>query len=230
MNGLVKKGGVSVSNLHRIQWIDAQIRAKRYPNCNSIAAYFEISTRQASRDIEYLRYSMGAPVEYTAEKNGYYYSDAAFILPQCFISDEEKMALNYLADQYKAMKSTQSSRLAELFSRLTGSEQYRGRVSVDVPVIDVNPQLLGLFHSLKKAIEDQVSVKMRYMNSKSEPTTRIFHPYKLFRRKQQDFVAGFCTLRQEIRVFRLDRILRLELTGSFTFPYRGMSYLYRSLS
>ena len=42
-----------VSNLHRIQWVDAMIRAERYPNCRTIAAKFEISPRQAARDIEY---------------------------------------------------------------------------------------------------------------------------------------------------------------------------------
>ena len=52
-----------MSNLHRIQWIDAQIRAERFPNCSTIARKFEITRRQASRDIEYLRYSLGAPVE-----------------------------------------------------------------------------------------------------------------------------------------------------------------------
>lgn len=74
-----------MSNIHRIQWIDAQIRAKRFPNCRSIAEYFEISNRQASRNIEYMRYSAGAPNEYSISKNGYYYTDSAFCLPHMFI-------------------------------------------------------------------------------------------------------------------------------------------------
>jgi predicted DNA-binding transcriptional regulator YafY len=201
-----------VSNLHRIQWIDAQISAKRYPNCKTIACHFEISTRQASRDIEYLRYSMGAPVDYSAEKNGYFYSNTAFTLPQCFITDEEKMTLAYLADRYNSMKSTHSLRLAELFNKLTGSEQYCGKASVNVPVIDIDPKLAGLFHSIKKAIDLQISIEIQYINSQCESTTRVFHPYKLFRRKQRDYVAGYCMLRQEIRVLRLDRILNIKLT------------------
>lgn len=57
---------MAMSSLHRIQWIDEQIRRERYPNCSDIAERFEITRRQASRDIEYLRYSLDAPVEYDA--------------------------------------------------------------------------------------------------------------------------------------------------------------------
>jgi predicted DNA-binding transcriptional regulator YafY len=46
---------VLVSKAHRIAWIDAQIRAGRRPNTLAIAERFEISTRQAARDVEYLR-------------------------------------------------------------------------------------------------------------------------------------------------------------------------------
>lgn len=44
-----------MSNLHRIVWIDAKIRADSFPNCSTIAQEFEILRRQAMRDIEYLR-------------------------------------------------------------------------------------------------------------------------------------------------------------------------------
>lgn len=48
-----------MSNLHRILWIDQEIRRGGYPNSRTIAEQFEISPRQAARDIEYLRYSLG---------------------------------------------------------------------------------------------------------------------------------------------------------------------------
>lgn len=60
-----------MSNLHRIQWIDKQLRAKGYPYARTIAERLEISTRQAARDIEYMRYSLGAPIEYCPSMKGY---------------------------------------------------------------------------------------------------------------------------------------------------------------
>lgn len=41
-----------MSNLHRIRWFDGQIREGNYPNSTALAGQFEISKRQAQRDIE----------------------------------------------------------------------------------------------------------------------------------------------------------------------------------
>ncbi len=54
--------------LHRLQWIDAAIRRGRYPNTNDVAERFEISRRQALRDFDYLRDSLGAPLAYCAKR------------------------------------------------------------------------------------------------------------------------------------------------------------------
>lgn len=202
-----------MSNLHRLQWIDARIRAKRYPNCRDIAEAFEISTRQASRDIEYLRYSMGAPVEYSAEKNGYYYTSETYNLPVHFITEEEKTALDYLAYRY-SNAGGQTSRLAELFSRLTGNEPRGMRVNVQIPVIQPDDREAEVFSQLSRAVELRRKVTLSYLNARNEASERVFHPYKLFTNGNACYVAGFCELREEVRVFRLDRISRLTMTES----------------
>ena len=48
----------------RIQYIIKALIKKDGITLKQIADEFEISTRQASRDIEQLRYQMGAPIEY----------------------------------------------------------------------------------------------------------------------------------------------------------------------
>lgn len=57
-------------SIHRIQWFDARVRTGRYPSARSLAERFEISHRQAQRDIEYIRDSLGAPLEYVASRRG----------------------------------------------------------------------------------------------------------------------------------------------------------------
>ncbi|MDF2938847.1 MAG: hypothetical protein K0Q90_4220, partial [Paenibacillaceae bacterium] len=37
---------------------DQQIRRMKYPNCKSLSEHFEISVRQANRDLEYLKTHM----------------------------------------------------------------------------------------------------------------------------------------------------------------------------
>lgn len=109
-----------MSNIHRIRWIDQQIRNKAYPNCKTIADHFEISIRQASRDIEYLRYSLEAPLEYHHERLGYFYQQDAFSLPSLFISKEDRDALHFIAKHYQQAESSQAKHLADLLISISG--------------------------------------------------------------------------------------------------------------
>ena len=60
----------------RIQWLHKKISDKCYPNAFHLAERFNISHRQAQRDVDYLRSVMGAPVAYSALEKGYYYTEA----------------------------------------------------------------------------------------------------------------------------------------------------------
>ncbi|RXZ77790.1 hypothetical protein EBB07_27340 [Paenibacillaceae bacterium] len=115
--------------LHRIQWIDERIRASRFPNINQIVEQFEISRRQALRDIEYLRDSLGAPLDYCAKSKGYYYTDRSFAVPSQFMTDNQKELLSALASHYEALSlndrcqpfaSDTFGKLAALLTRLSG--------------------------------------------------------------------------------------------------------------
>lgn len=203
-----------MSNLHRIRWIDAQIHEKVFPNCRTIADRFEISSRQASRDVEYIRYSLGAPIAYSSEKNGYYYTDSGFELPPHFISDEEKQALSYLAYKYGEVGNEQASRLAGLFSRLTGNDLVSKGSSDSLPVYVMQGKETVIFNRLKKASSESEKVEMEYINARNELNKRIICPYKLFTVKQITYIVGYCELRQEIRVFNLSRIRSIRGTGT----------------
>ena len=89
-----------MSSIHRIQWFDAHVRTGRYPSARSLAERFEISHRQAQRDIEYMRDSLGAPLEYCASRRGYRYSEDAFALPGPVVTAREGATLAALASQY----------------------------------------------------------------------------------------------------------------------------------
>jgi hypothetical protein len=102
--------------LHRIQWIDAAIREGRFPNADRIAEQFEISRRQALRDLEYMRDSLGAPVQYCPKRKGYYYTDSAFSVPGVLMTGEQQELLAGLAAHYEV--------LAEIGTRTSASETF----------------------------------------------------------------------------------------------------------
>ncbi|MEW6527834.1 MAG: HTH domain-containing protein, partial [Spirochaetota bacterium] len=63
-----------MSQNERLQYIDSAIREKGVVTVQEVASKFEVSTRTVKRDIEYLRDTIGAPLQYISHKKGYCYT------------------------------------------------------------------------------------------------------------------------------------------------------------
>ncbi len=59
----------------RIQWFHKKILASCYPNASHLSEQFQISHRQAQRDVEFLKKELMAPLCYDTAKKGYYYGE-----------------------------------------------------------------------------------------------------------------------------------------------------------
>ena len=77
----------------RFIWFDDRVRAKKYPNATSLAEKFEISSKTAQRDIEFMKCRLQCPMEYNAGRKGYYYENDTFSLPMIYLSSEELSSL-----------------------------------------------------------------------------------------------------------------------------------------
>ena len=80
----------------RIQWLHKKIVNLYYPNAMRLAERFNISHRQAQRDVDYLKKKLGAPLEYSLEHKGYYYTEQ-YSLPLVMSSDNDD-SLSELTD------------------------------------------------------------------------------------------------------------------------------------
>ena len=91
------------SQFVRLMELDRAIRARRYPNCLTFAADYEVSQKTIQRDIDFLRDQCGAPIAYDREHKGFYYEDTTWLLPSLVLSEGELVALllaGRVADQY----------------------------------------------------------------------------------------------------------------------------------
>ena len=64
-----------MGNLERIVFIDRHIRERGGVRVAEIVGRFEVSERQAKRDLEYLRYRLGVLLEWDASKRAYHYTE-----------------------------------------------------------------------------------------------------------------------------------------------------------
>ncbi len=64
---------------------------------------------------------------------------------------------------------------------------------------------------MKKAIKNRNKVEIKYKSINSGITKRIIHPAELFCYIDKWYVAAFCELRKEIRLFKLEDILEYQV-------------------
>ncbi len=64
---------------------------------------------------------------------------------------------------------------------------------------------------MKSAIANKNKVKIKFNSVNSGVTQRIVHPAELFVYIDKWYIAAFCELRNEIRLFKLDDIIEYEV-------------------
>ena len=209
-----------VANSHRIAWIDAQIRAGRHPNATTIARRFEISRRQAARDIEYLRYSMGAPISYSDERNGYRYTDETYVLPTLIVSDPERSALVSLAERHGSIEGEAGARVAAVLRRLATQAAVVDDESA--PDLPSDARELDAVTVLRRAVEGRRKVAVRYRGPDGIVVTRTIWPYAVITRFGTLSCVGYCEELGLTHVFPVFRFERIELTAS---PFELPAYV-----
>jgi len=75
------------------------------------------------------------------------------------------------------------------------------------------------FELLKSAIIRRKSIKIRYASSYEMINERIVQPLKLVYKARAWYLKAFCTEKQDWRIFKLNRILDLEILNE-SFPHR----------
>lgn len=214
---------VEWSKFYRIYQIDKHIRSNAYPSIASLSEKLEVSRRTIERDIFYMRIYLGAPIEYDRAKRGYCYSSKDFGLPSISLSEGEAVAV-FLAQkvlsQYKGTPFEKPIQRAMAKILCVLPEE----ISVDFSLFDsaisfATGELRGdkeevarMFEIITQAIKECRVLKMDYYTaSRDKETSREVHPYHLRHWQNSWYLIGYCCVRDEIRIFAVDRIRRLEV-------------------
>jgi predicted DNA-binding transcriptional regulator YafY len=73
--------------------------------------------------------------------------------------------------------------------------------------------------TLSSAIQTGQCVRLQFHSARANVSERVFDPYGVVYHEGFWYTIGYCHLRQDQRLFRLDRILHIEVTSE-TFPTR----------
>lgn len=209
----------------RLLAITLELRAHRYTRAEDLAGQFEVSVRTIYRDIEALC-EAGVPVVATPGY-GYSLAEGYFLPPVMLTADEAGMLLlgaNFVHEQvdapYQQAIDTARKKIQKLLPETTQREveflQDSFRFVNRQVVRPGDEQRLAL---LRRAVLGQEVVHLVYQARHGEPNERDIEPHGLVNFGGVWMLAAYCRVRQDMRAFRLDRMLDVRLTGR-RFPRR----------
>ena len=205
----------------------------------ALAQRLEVDPRTVRRYILMLQ-DMGIPIEADMGRHGGYYLLPGFKLPPLMFSDDEGVAVILglmLAQQIGLVAAAPAidGAIAKLERVLPAS--LRERVQAIQQTLTLEPRSNGsvvstVLSTLSLAAYQQRQVRLGYQKDDTI-TERTFDPYGIVSHEGRWYTIGYCHLRQALRVFRLDRVVRLKLLDtSFVRPadFDCLAYLLQSIT
>ncbi len=184
-----------------------------------LARRLEVGERTVRRYVAMLK-EMGVPVEAERGRYGAYALRPGFKLPPMMFTDEEALALAMgLISARRLGLSGVAPAVDGALSKIERvmPEHLRGRVrtleeSVTLAVARPATPLTGeVVLTLGDAVRERRRVRLRHRSDLGEVTEREVDPYGVVHREGYWYAVGYDHLREGMRLFRLDRVLEMEL-------------------
>lgn len=182
-----------------------------------------VSARSIHRDIATLR-EMGAIIDGEAGYGFTLIEDNA--LPPMGFRDTELEALVLGLREVQQigdpdLVEAAGEALRKLQGRLPPRQSHRLRHSVLSAYRFKRPEPPSIsVADLREATWDELEVAFSYTDAKGSSTTRQVKPLGLVYFDHSTMLISWCLLRQNVRVFRLDRMSELHVTGQSFRPHR----------
>jgi predicted DNA-binding transcriptional regulator YafY len=210
--------------LSRIYYIDRKIASGDYPNTRQLAEEYEVGTATISRDLEFMRDRIGAPIEYDSRYRGYYYSDKNYRLPAAFSRPEDMLALGMAKSLitlyqdtplYPASRELLDSVSAPLSANGTSEKPwYEDRIVVPPAASVPVPHMV--WDTITTGLRENRIITFEYLGLNDENyVPRRVWPFQLLFDNGLWFLYGYAEEREAVRIFSLPRIKNSRLTGNF---------------
>jgi predicted DNA-binding transcriptional regulator YafY len=203
----------------RYNWFHGQIKAGRYPNARKLAEEFELSEKQAQREIEFMRDRLCAPLVYDSGRRGYKYEDDGYELPPIWFKEDELLALCLALRLASTLPDLSlKGSLHDLLEKFLAFRSLDSHVSLEeieekVSVKNVEYYKVDetAFHTVVDSLFRNEALRISYHTPhKDETTRRVVQPLHLLCYMGSWHLIAFCTLKGDLRDFALSRIRTIE--------------------
>ncbi|NMM44840.1 YafY family transcriptional regulator [Rhodospirillaceae bacterium KN72] len=200
------------------------LRGGRLVTARMLAEKLEVSERTIYRDIADLQ-STGVPIE--GEAGVGYVLRAGFDLPPLMFNRDEIVALTAGARLIRAWGGAAMAKAAEEAlikidavlpeARKAGASE----VEIHAMALEMTPAVRTRIDELERAVDARLRLDLTYRDAEDRDTRRVVRPLGLWFWGKVWTLIAWCELRDDFRMFRLDRIVGIANTGTAYRPEKG---------
>lgn len=182
---------------------------KKQVTAKYLADKFEVSIRTIYRDIDTLSIS-GIPIYTNKGKGGGISLMDNFIIDKSMLSSKDQ---NNILLGLEILKSTQYDNIDDAMQKLKAvfNKSNDSWIEVDFSHWGSYRNEKLKFEKLKHALTSSLIVEFDYYDSSCQKTKRKIYPLKLIFKEKSWYLVGFCTLRDDYRIFKIQRIREIKV-------------------
>ncbi|MEM8731364.1 MAG: YafY family protein [Pseudomonadota bacterium] len=199
----------------RLFEIIQHLRGGRRTTARALSEALEVSARTIYRDIADLMAS-GVPI--SGEAGFGYVMEEGHDIPPLMFTRDEIVALVTGARIARAWGGATMARAAEealiKIAEVLPEDARAQAQAVEVHSMapEMTEEVRGRIDALESAVADRKRLRLSYADAFGQPTERIVRPLGLWFWGKVWTLIGWCELRNDFRMFRLDRMVAIAIT------------------
>jgi predicted DNA-binding transcriptional regulator YafY len=209
-----------MNRIDRLYALVEELRAAgaRGRTARQLAAHFEVSIRTIERDLSALGQA-GVPLATKTGRSGGYSVDRSMSLPPLNFTPAEAAAVAVALSRTEHVLFARDARSAlhKIVAAMPERAVREARATAEKVRLLVQPAPApdtGIAEELWRAVRENQTLRIHYIDVGGLETERIVEPQHVVVGPNGTYVSAWCHLRNDDRVFRMDRITRAESVAS----------------
>jgi predicted DNA-binding transcriptional regulator YafY len=182
-------------------------------SCRELAARLEVSERTVFRDIESLSLAGFPVVAYQGRGGGFGLVEGYKVDRQLLMPGELSALSSAMESLSRAFGDRGFAILAEKLRSLGPETATKTRSPLDYLRLELDPggRLSGKLCELRRALEGNRLLRLRYVNPEGRQSERVVEPLLLSFDIQVWYLHAYCRLRSDFRLFKVARMREIEV-------------------
>lgn len=186
-------------------------------SASKLAEMFEVTPRTIYRDIETINLAGIPIIAYPGANGGIGIMEEYKINKKLFTTTDITTLLMGLGSISKAMTNDEIINTLAKVKGLVSDEHIRdielrsSQITIDPTPWMGNKNMQSNLEKIKNALDEKKYLSFEYFNRSGKKSSRKIEPYRLVLKESHWYLQGYCPSKEDFRIFKLSRILELEI-------------------